>query len=80
MDAMKPNADDPMPAAGHVAGQDDAVTRRINDTIDDIGAGRVMQPSRDAVRKALDTADMPRTGRLPDGTHRAPEGLGRALR
>ena len=72
-------ADDQAPMKGSVPGQDNAVTKRVNDVIDDLAARRVVGESRKDLRKALDAADKPETGPLPGGVHRAPEGLGRAL-
>lgn len=61
-------------------GPDDPAHNSARDLIDHITADRVTKPARDAVRKALDTADAPKQGKLADGAHRAPEGLGKALR
>jgi hypothetical protein len=55
-------------------GPNDAIHKRANEVIDDVLAGRVVPPVRQAIRRALDTADAPPTGRKASD-----EGLGRAI-
>lgn len=64
---------DDTPKRDHI-GPDDAPHRRVHDVIGDLTAGRVTEPARKGLRDALDKADAPPPRRLPDGTHRAPDG------
>jgi len=68
--------DDPAPRR---IGPDDPAHNSARELIEHVIADRVTKPARDAVRKALDAADAPPQGKLPNGAHRAPEGLGKAL-
>jgi hypothetical protein len=56
-------------------GPSDVIHKRANEVIDDVLAGRVVPPVRQAIRRALDTADAPLTGRKASD-----EGLSRAIR
>ena len=56
-------------------GPDDPAHRRAHDVIGDILSGKVTKPAREAVRRALDKADAPLTGRAASDA-----GLGRAIR
>ena len=68
--------DDPAPRR---IGPDDPAHNSARELIEHVIADRLTKPARDAVRKALDAADAPPQGKLPNGAHRAPEGLGKAL-
>jgi hypothetical protein len=53
-------------------GPSNPINDRANEVIGDLLNRRIVEPTRKELRRALDVADKPETGRLPDGTHRAP--------
>jgi hypothetical protein len=56
-----------------VIGPDDAPHKAARDVIDHIASGQIVKPVREAIRKALDQADAPPTGKAADGSHRPPQ-------
>lgn len=61
------------PAADHIGPSDNA-HRRVREVAEDLSAGKIVKPARDLLRKRLDAADKPDTGKTADGSHRAPSG------
>jgi hypothetical protein len=59
-------------AATDRVGPSNPINDRANEVIGDLLNRRIVEPTRKELRRALDVADKPETGRLPDGTHRAP--------
>lgn len=67
---LRTSATDPV-NTDHV-GPNDFTHRSVKDVVDHLLNGRVVPAARAGLRKALDKADEPPTGKMPDGSHRAP--------
>lgn len=67
---LRASATDPV-NTDHV-GPNDFTHRSVKDVVDHLLNGRVVPAARAGLRKALDKADEPPTGKMPDGSHRAP--------